>query len=83
MEKDQFLLFEAEEWWKKEWQNMPEFIQEDLSPFKSIHIHFINKEDLVAFSKLVKQNITSKTQSIWYPKAEIWTMADKRWIDES
>lgn len=82
-DKDQFLLFEADEWWRKEWRGMPEFIQEDLSPRKSIYVHFADTQDMLAFAELVGQTITSQTQSIWYPKAEIWTFAEKRYVSES
>lgn len=57
--------------WKKEWQDMPEFIQEDLTPFKSVIVHFENREDMDSFAKLVEQRITKKTKFIWYPKVKI------------
>ena len=55
-----------DEVWKKEWKNMPEFVQEDVSPFKAIMVNFENKQDMEAFAKLVGQGITMKTQSIYY-----------------
>lgn len=70
-----------DEAWKKEWRGMPEFIQEDLSPFKSIVVHFENKQDMEAFTKLVGQGITTKTQSIWYPKMKQGHTRTKRYID--
>jgi hypothetical protein len=69
--------------WDKEWQNMPEFKHKDLTPYQSIIVHFKTKEDKKEFSKLVKQNITIKTQSIWFPKAEIKKYINKRYINES
>jgi hypothetical protein len=69
--------------WQDEWKGMPEFIQEDLQPFQSVIVHFEKREDMDEFSKLVEQKLTYKTKSIWYPKAEIGTYADKRYIDES
>jgi len=54
--------------WKEDWKDMPEFIQKDESSFQSIIVHFENKEDMDAFAKLVGQNITHRTKSIWYPK---------------
>ena len=68
--------------WYAEWQGMPEFLQEDLSPTKSVIVHFETLADLKAFSELVGQKITPNTQSIWYPEAEIGTYADKRYADE-
>ena len=70
-----------DELWKKEWKDMPEFIQEDLKPFKSITVHFKTKEDMVSFSELVKQGITMKTQFIYYPKEEWEGIMDKEYVD--
>jgi len=78
-------LFDLEEFnkWKEEWKDMPEFDHEDLSPIKSIIVHFETLEDMRKFSKIVDQKLTPKTQSIWYPEAEINRYANKRYIDES
>ena len=62
---------------EKEWVAMPEFIQEDKGPFQSIIVHFETKEDIQAFGELIKQNITSQTKSIYYPKIVIETCMDK------
>ena len=71
--------------WQQEWQGMPEFVQEDLSPFKSVIVHFRNEEDFDTFEKLMEQEIIKQNQkiSIWYPKMEKRRYADKRYIDES
>lgn len=73
---------ELPELWEEHWGEMPEFEHKDLSPFKQVIVSFNNREDMAAFSKLVGQTITMKTQSIWYPAAEIGTYADKRYEDE-
>jgi hypothetical protein len=65
------------------WVGMPEFEQEDQESWKSIRVHFKNKTDLEAFSRLVNQTITEQTRSIWYPAAEIGRYADKEYRDES
>jgi hypothetical protein len=69
--------------WKKEWQSMPEFIQEDLEPFQSILVHFETEEDRIEFSKLVNQKITSKTRFIWFPKVERANLLKEICTDES
>lgn len=69
--------------WHEHWQGMPEFVQEDLSPRKSVIVHFETYADLAAFAKLVGQRLTPKTQSIWFPEAEIGRMVDKRFVDAS
>ena len=40
------------------------------------------KDDLDSFSTLVEQKITLKTQSIWFPKAQIERGRDKAYSDE-
>jgi len=70
-----------DEIWRKEWKDMPEFIQEDLSPFKSIVVHFRNKEAMKRFAELVNQGITIRTQSIYYPKEEWEGIMDKEYYD--
>ena len=61
-------FFTDNEWWKKHWKGMPEYNQEDLTPFKTVYVHFTCQEDVDAFAKLVAQNIHKTTKSIWYPK---------------
>jgi hypothetical protein len=53
--------------WKKEWENMPEFK---------------NQNDIDEFAKLIKQKIT-KAPSLWHPQWKKRRYANKRYIDES
>lgn len=76
-DNNQGTLFDKGEWWEEDWQGMPEFVQEDLTPFKSIYVHFDSREDMNAFSELVGQKVITTTQSIWYPEAEIGKTARK------
>ena len=76
------ILFNSDKkWWEDEWQDMPEFVQKNLQPFKSIYVHFESKEDMKAFAKLVNQKIGIKTKFIWYPKAKYESILSKRYID--
>jgi hypothetical protein len=59
-----------------EWKGMPEFEQEDLSAFQSIHIHFKNQNDVNQFAELIGQKIGEKTRALWYPEAEKINMKD-------
>ncbi len=68
--------------WKKHWVGMPSFEQNDNKTFKTIYVHFRNQEDYDAFAKLIEQNLTMKTKSIWYPKLERDENSLKRWIEE-
>lgn len=84
MSSDDNTLFNLDEFtdWKKEWQDMPEFVQEDLKPFRSVIVHFETKEDLDAFAKCVNQNITHLTKSMWYPEVNLEKLASKKYVDE-
>ena len=76
-------LFELDESWRAIWKGMPEFVQRDLTPLKTIYVHFETRQDMVAFAILVDQPITMHTRSIWYPEAEHVSRLDKRYIDAS
>jgi len=54
--------------WNNEWEGMPEFQQNDLSPYRSIQIHFRGEEDITAFRSLIGQDFTEKAKSIWFPE---------------
>jgi hypothetical protein len=64
------------------WKNMPEYVSEDLTPYRTLPVHFATEADMLAFSALVGQKITKITKSIWYPEAEIGRTADKKYVDE-
>jgi len=54
--------------WEEEWQNMPEYSNKEIEPYKTIKIHFKTEQDYDNFSKLIDQNLTEKTKSVWYPE---------------
>lgn len=68
--------------WKKEWQGMPEFIQEDLRPIQRIVVNFESFDDVQKFAELVNQKLTNKTDSIWFPKKELEQPKNFRYFDE-
>lgn len=68
--------------WGEHWVGMPEFVQEDNPPYKRVVVSFRCEEDYKSFAKLVKQNLTDKTKSIWYPKLDADDNLLKRWIEE-
>jgi len=82
-------LFDVEEieinpdHWTQHWKGMPEYVQEDNGPWKTIRIHFRNEEDYEEFAKLTDNtHLTKKTKSAWYPKLEITKNALLRWIED-
>ena len=70
------------EWWEEYWQDMPEFNQKDLTPYKTIYIHFRNEKDIENFSKLINQKITDLTKYIWYPKSKLEKPSNFVYIQE-
>lgn len=84
VDAQQIGLFDKDEAapWHEHWVGMPEFEQLDLAPYKSVIVHFANSRDMADFARLVEQRISVRTQSIWYPEAEIGRMVDKRFNDE-
>lgn len=82
--KELFDESEIEKSWQKEWVGMPEFIQQKASkPFHQIVVRFASQEDMLDFSKIISQKITSKTKSIWHPQIERGVNANKIYVDES
>lgn len=77
-------LFENEEEWRKEWVDMPEFIQHKTEkPYAQITFRFACEEDLNNFSELINQKLTKKTKSAWFPEIERGLNANKLYVNES
>ena len=77
----------VEEPWKKHWKEMPEYKQESKSTYKTIQLHFRNKEDFEEFCQKYSavdntMKPTEKTKSMWYPKLEITKNSLLRWIED-
>lgn len=68
--------------WKKHWTGMPEFIQDNKKTYKTLYVHFRTKDDYDDFAKLIDQELSEKTKSIWHPKLERSQNMLKRWIEE-
>ena len=68
--------------WKKHWKGMPAFDQKNNPPYKQIYLNFRNQQDYEEFAKLVDQNLSDKTKSIWYPHLDKDANSLTRWIVE-
>ena len=81
--ENQFSMFEDEDnIWEKEWKGMPEYIQENQEPMQQVYVSFATRKDVKEFARLMGQNITYKTRSIWFPKVEWAPMMNQRWVDK-
>ena len=65
-----------------DWDDMPEFVQEENEAFAKITVRLRSQEDLDKFIELMDQNITPKTKSIWYPALTASDASLSRWIDD-
>ena len=54
---------------------------EDLTPLRTVLVHFEKEEDIDQFSQLLDQQITDKTKSIWYPQLTLQRLVTKRYSD--
>jgi hypothetical protein len=72
-----------EESFREEWKNMPEYVQEDLTPYRVLNVRFRNAEDVALFEKLMEQKITEKQKTLWFPYAEPRRASFFRYVDES
>tara|TARA_Y100000310_G_C20608578_1_gene776828 strand:- start:259 stop:1566 length:1308 start_codon:yes stop_codon:yes gene_type:complete len=61
-----------------EWNNMPEYEQDDATSWKQLVVNFDNIEDLRSFANLVEQPVTEKTKSIWYPRMDKFGVIDRQ-----
>lgn len=62
---------------------MPEFVQEDLTSFRRIVVHFRNSEDVIKFAELINQRITEKQVSLWFPEEPRRKKKGLIYVDES
>lgn len=69
--------------WKKEWQDMPEFVQNNEKPYQQIIISFDSAEDVQDFAKLIEQPLTGRTKSVLYPRVEKERPSDYIYKDEA
>ena len=67
---------------KKEWEGMPSFEHDDLSPYMAIRVNFVNKQAVETFFKMIKQDYTEKTKFIWFPRIEKNVLKDKGYVTE-
>jgi len=84
VEQTSFDNIDLDEDWKKEWVGMPEYEASDLTSYASIIVHFRNRQDMEAFSQLIKQPLKANGMriSVWFPKMEHRKTSHLRWEDE-
>ena len=79
---EQNCLFEEEEWWEEYWQDMPEYVHQNLKPERTLYLHFETEEDVQAFAELIGQRISPYTKYVWYPELKLDKTACKKWVED-
>ena len=67
---------------EKEWQDMPEFSLKNLTPMRTIKIHFRSQKDIDKFSETIEQKILPNYKSYWFPEAKVNEVSKYRYVDE-
>lgn len=78
----QLSFIDNDEWWREHWCGMPEYITGYVGPWKSISIHFRNREDMLEFADLIQQRMTNDTRSVWYPMKPNRDAISMGWVDD-
>lgn len=88
-EDDTGYLFNPDEpdKWQDHWKNMPEMVQEDMEPYKTLRVHFKDEKAIKEFAKAIGQKIPTHNNgkiitSIWYPPKQKFRNAHLRWVSE-
>jgi hypothetical protein len=52
------------------YQGLPAMYQPDVTPYKTLIVHFLTEEDYAAFGKLIDRALTPDTKYLWIPKTD-------------
>lgn len=83
MNKNKFCVKKRSYDWTQEWFEMPEFIHSKIDPFAEVNIRFDDECMFEVLSKKLKQRITQKTRSVWFPERHKQGYGHLRWKSES
>ena len=80
------MLDETDDTTPYDWDNMPEFVQEDKEVYDEVVVRFRNQEDLEEFAKLVNQpNLIGKNKrkkSTYFPAVDRKANSLLFWVEE-
>lgn len=81
------MLFDAADLpldWQQEWVGMPEFTMGNTEPFQKITVSFACWDDVRRFGEVLGLSVTSRTDSVWYPRPDNYEAPSSfRYVDES
>jgi hypothetical protein len=83
------LLFREDELipWLQEWQNMPEYLHDDLRPKYQVLVSFATAADVEDFGRAIGQQLVAnpdarQVQTTWFPDVENAELLNFRYIHE-
>jgi len=65
-----------------QWRGMPEFNQPPNGAMRQIIVSFDTQEGVDKFAKLIGQDLTPKTKSLWFPPRPTNKVVDLFYFDE-
>ena len=77
-EPEQGSLFESNPDWAEYWEGMPEYVHEELTPYREVKLRFASEEDIRAFEACTGLTVPKMRNWIWYPELQQEISTDKR-----
>ena len=79
--KNVFILAEDSNITPYQWDNMPEFVQNDEEPYACIEVEIRSPEDLPVLAKLLEQDsMNEKTKATWFPARDRFRNSNLRYF---
>ena len=75
-------LFKEEDFWEKEWKDMPSFSMKPEIPLHTIKLHFKTEQDMINFSELIDQEVKKSKENYWFPKLNRCAVSDKKYYTD-
>lgn len=65
-----------------EWDGMPEFVQDDMTPHRTLHVHFADEAAVQDFQRLIEQEFSPEARYIFHPRQARESFTGLRYADE-
>ena len=80
--RKQVNMFDEDNFWRKEWKDMPAFSMKPEVPLHTIKLHFKTEKDMIVFSGLIDQEVKESQENYWFPKLNRSAFSDKKYHSE-
>ena len=68
-----------DDFYQRHWREMPEFIEPAQPPFITLKFNFASERLLTSFARIMKQQISENTKSVWHPALERQKLIGQVW----